>query len=158
MWVGLKSISILWPRRNRLGTKLPLRLKPKSRARKLKACFLSPQALGHEVLIGMKRDSNFGPVIVFGLGGIFVEILKDVSRRVAPLSPIDADEMMAEIKGYKLLTGARGQKPVNLSALRKIILAVSKMSLEHPEIKSLDLNPVIVNEKEAYLVDVRVII
>ena len=133
-------------------------VKAKEPGAQIKGMLLSPQALGHEVLIGMKRDSNFGPVIVFGLGGIFVEILKDVSRRVAPLSPIDADEMMAEIKGYKLLTGARGQKPVNLSALRKIILAVSKMSLEHPEIKSLDLNPVIVNEKEAYLVDVRVII
>lgn len=133
-------------------------VKTKVPGAEIKGLLLSPQAQGKSVIIGMKRDAVFGPVIIFGWGGVFVEILKDVARRVAPLTANDAEEMIKEIRGYKILAGARGQKAVNFKALKKIILAVSKMSLEHPEIKSLDLNPVIVNVKEARLVDVRVII
>ncbi|MDI6738208.1 MAG: acetate--CoA ligase family protein [Nanoarchaeota archaeon] len=112
---------------------------------------------GHYVLIGMKRDSQFGPVVAFGLGGIFVEIMKDVSFRVAPITEKDAVEMMQEIKAYPVLEGARGGIKVNKGLLVEILLAVSRMAMENPEIKEIDLNPVVVNEKNAVAVDVRII-
>jgi acetyltransferase len=106
----------------------------------------------------MKRDPVFGPVIVFGLGGIFVEALKDTSMRVAPVSPQEARAMIEEIKGYKILHGLRGEKPVNFDALAKIIVAVSKLSVARPEIKEIDLNPVMVDTKGAVVVDARIIV
>jgi len=112
---------------------------------------------GHYALIGMKRDSQFGPVIAFGMGGIFVEIMKDVSFRVAPISEKDAEEMMKEVKAYPILEGARGGIKANKGILVEILLAVSKISMENPEIKEIDLNPVVVNEKNAVAVDVRII-
>ncbi len=112
---------------------------------------------GHYVIVGMKRDPQFGPVIAFGLGGIFVEIMKDVSFRIAPVTEKDAIEMMKEIKAYPVLEGARGGIKANLQLLAKAILAVSKMSMENPDIKEIDLNPIVVNEKEAFAVDVRII-
>lgn len=108
---------------------------------------------GEKVIVGMKRDKQFGPVIMFGLGGIFVEILKDVSFRVCPINKKEAIEMIKEIKSYPILAGARGQKPVNISALADTLVAVSKLALEQEEIKEIDLNPVIVNNKEAVAVD-----
>ncbi|MBU2637791.1 MAG: acetate--CoA ligase family protein [Nanoarchaeota archaeon] len=112
---------------------------------------------GHYVLVGMKRDSQFGPVIAFGLGGIFVEIMKDVSFRIAPVTEKDANEMMKEIKAYPVLEGARGGIKANAALLVKAILAVSKLSMENLDIKEIDLNPIVVNEKEAVAVDVRII-
>lgn len=112
---------------------------------------------GHYVLIGMKRDSQFGPVAAFGLGGIFVEIMKDVSFRVAPITEKDAEDMMREIKAYPILEGARGGIKANLPLLASILVSVSKMSMENPELKEIDLNPVVVNAKEAVAVDVRII-
>ncbi|MFH1065873.1 MAG: acetate--CoA ligase family protein [Nanoarchaeota archaeon] len=112
---------------------------------------------GHYVLVGMKRDSQFGPVIAFGLGGIFVEIMKDVSFRVAPITEKDAIEMMKEVKAYSILEGARGGIKANNKLLVGILLAVSKMAMENSDIKEIDLNPVVVNSKEAVAVDVRII-
>jgi len=119
---------------------------------------IQPMMKGKEIIIGMKRDPFFGPVIVFGLGGIFVEILKDVSMRIAPLTKKDASEMLTEIKGIEILKGARGEKSVNFKALQKIILSLSRLSLKHREIKEIDLNPVMVDEKEARVVDARIIV
>ncbi|MDD4878147.1 MAG: acetate--CoA ligase family protein [Candidatus Nanoarchaeia archaeon] len=112
---------------------------------------------GHYVLIGMKRDAQFGPVIAFGLGGIFVEIMKDVSFRVAPITEKDAGEMMKEVKAYSILEGARGGIKADKKLLVEILLAVSKMAMENTELKEIDLNPVVVNEKQAVAVDVRLI-
>ena len=112
---------------------------------------------GHHVLIGMKRDSQFGPVIAFGLGGIFVNVMKDVSFRIAPITQHDANEMMREIKAYPILSGFRGGKKADFQLLRNILMAVSKLSMDNNEIDELDLNPVIVNEKEAVAVDARFI-
>ncbi|HII16151.1 MAG TPA: acetyl-CoA synthetase [Nanoarchaeota archaeon] len=112
---------------------------------------------GHYVIAGMKRDRQFGPVVAFGLGGIFVEIMKDVSLRIAPLTGKDADEMIKEIKTYPVLAGARGGIKADLALLKDILMKVSRLSVEHPEIKELDLNPVVVNAKEAVAVDVRMI-
>ncbi len=96
---------------------------------------------GVETIIGAKRDPEFGPVIMFGLGGIFVEVLKDVTVRVAPIEEADARHMIGEIKGAPLLAGARGAKPADLEALVKALVGVSKLLIDHPEILSLDINP-----------------
>lgn len=112
---------------------------------------------GTEVIIGLKRDAQFGPVVMFGLGGIFVEVLKDVSLRIAPLTKEDCVEMIEEIKGSAMLKGVRGQKPVNINALIKILIAVSNIGMKNKNIIEMDLNPVIVNEKSATVVDVRII-
>jgi len=120
---------------------------------------ISPMAKkGQECIIGMIRDAQFGPVIMFGLGGIFVEVLKDVSFRVAPLAAEDIDEMVKEIKGYTILTGIRGEKPKDIDAIQDILARLSEIVIDNPEIKEIDLNPVIVHEKGASIVDSRVII
>jgi len=112
---------------------------------------------GREVIIGMKRDRVFGPVILFGLGGIYAEALSDVSMRVAPVNMRTAQEIIGEIRGYPLLKGLRGEKSVNMKSLQNIICAVSRLSLSHPEISQIDLNPVMVNSTGAKVVDVRVL-
>ncbi len=120
---------------------------------------ISPMAApGQECIIGMIRDLQFGPVIMFGLGGIFVEVLKDVSFRVAPLAQEDIEEMVEEIKGYKILTGIRGEKPKDIDALKDILAKLSEIAIDNPEIKEIDLNPVIVHEKGASIVDSRMIL
>ena len=113
-----------------------------------------------EVIVGGIRDPVFGPVVMFGLGGIFVEVLKDVSFRVAPLSEVDVDDMVREVRGYRVLEGFRGSPPRDLDALRKVILGVSRMMVEVEEIAELDLNPVILYPRGegALIVDARVIL
>ncbi len=113
---------------------------------------------GQECIVGMVRDHQFGPVIMFGLGGIFVEVLKDVSFRVAPVAQEDIDAMVKEIKGFKILAGTRGEKPKDIRAIKDIIARMSQMVVDHPEIQEVDLNPVIVHEEGASIVDARVII
>jgi acyl-CoA synthetase (NDP forming) len=95
---------------------------------------------------------------MFGLGGIFVEVLKDVSFRVAPLAGEDIDEMIKEIKGYKVLTGIRGEKPRDIDAIRRILARLSDMAIDNPEIQEIDLNPVIIHDKGASIVDSRMIL
>ena len=120
---------------------------------------VSPMAAkGQECIIGMIHDLQFGAVIMFGLGGIFVEVMKDVSFRVAPLCEKDIDEMIKEIKGYKILTGIRGEKPKDIEAIKDILTKLSVIVIDNPEIKEIDLNPVIVHEKGASIVDPRIII
>jgi acetyltransferase len=120
---------------------------------------LSPMApKGQECIAGMIRDRQFGPVIMFGLGGIFVEILKDVSFRVAPVSGLDIDEMIREIKGYKILTGIRGERPKDIGAVKNILARLNRIAVDNPEIQEIDLNPLIVHEKGVSIVDSRVIL
>ena len=113
---------------------------------------------GTEVIVGSSKDPQFGPVIMFGLGGIFVELLKDVSFRIIPLERKDALEMVKEIKGYPLLQGYRGKEPANISALVEIILKISKLIEENPNIKELELNPIFVYRDRAVGVDARIIL
>jgi acetyl-CoA synthetase (ADP-forming) len=113
---------------------------------------------GTEIIIGSTVDPTFGPTIMFGLGGIFVEILKDVSFRLAPITKDDAWEMLDEIKAKKILDGARGMPKADKDTIVDILLAVSRMLTECPEIKELDMNPVLVYEKGARAVDARVIL
>ncbi len=112
---------------------------------------------GKEVIIGINKDPQFGPVVMFGLGGIFVEILEDVSFRVAPIDEEEAEEMMQEIKGYPILAGARGEDPVDLDALKEMIVKVSKLANEIP-VEELDLNPVFAYKDNAVAVDARLML
>lgn len=116
---------------------------------------LQKQLDGAEVIIGGKTDPQFGPIVLFGLGGIFTEVLKDVAIRVAPIEERDAREMISEIKGKKILEGARGQKPANTEKLAKTIVAVGKM-MENEKIKELDLNPCFAGS-DCVAADVRII-
>jgi acetate---CoA ligase (ADP-forming) subunit beta len=115
---------------------------------------------GTEIIIGMKRDEVFGPTILFGLGGVWVEVMKDVSIRVSPLKERDVDEMISEIKGKRLLEEFRGAKARDLKALKSLLFQVERLALEFPEISEIDLNPVFLHEegKGAMVVDARVIL
>ncbi len=113
---------------------------------------------GVEVIIGMSKDAQFGPVLMFGLGGILVEILKDVSFRIVPLARRDAREMIKEIKGYPLLEGYRGSEAVDIANLEEMILKVSSFVEQHSEIKELDLNPVFAYSDGAVAVDARIVL
>ncbi len=115
-------------------------------------------APGVEVIIGMSKDPQFGPVLMFGLGGVWVEILKDVSLRVIPVTRRDVRDMIKEIKGYKMLTGYRGQPPVDESKLQNMLLAVADFVTQYPVIKELDLNPVIARHDGAIAVDARIVL
>lgn len=111
-----------------------------------------------EVIVGSTTDATFGPTIMFGLGGIFVEILKDVSFRIVPITLGDAEEMIEEIKAKKILDGARGMPKADKATIADILVKTSNMLIECPEIKELDMNPVLVYEKGARIVDARVIL
>ena len=113
---------------------------------------------GIEVIIGMTKDAQFGPVIMFGLGGILVEVLKDVSFRIVPMTKRDASEMISEIKGYPILKGYRGQDPADIPFLEDLIVKVSQFVDKNPEIKELDLNPVFAYKDGALAVDARIIL
>jgi acyl-CoA synthetase (NDP forming) len=99
---------------------------------------------GKEVLIGLERDPGFGPVIAFGLGGIYVEVLRDVTFRLAPVRPLSARHMIESVKAYPLLQGVRGEPPSDLDALTEAIERVSQLAVALPEVAELDLNPLIV--------------
>lgn len=111
-----------------------------------------------EVIVGATKDPQFGPALMFGFGGIFVEVLKDVAFRIAPITRSEAQEMITEIKAYPILRGYRGQPPADINAIIEILLNTSKLVMEHPEIKELDLNPIMVYEKGAKTVDARIIL
>lgn len=111
-----------------------------------------------EVIVGAVKDPQFGPALMFGLGGIFVEVLRDVAFRIAPISEDEAREMIGEIKAYPLLKGYRGLPPADIDAIVKILVNTSRLVMEHQEIKELDLNPIMVYEKGAKTVDARIIL
>jgi acetate---CoA ligase (ADP-forming) subunit beta len=113
---------------------------------------------GVEIIIGMSKDPQFGPVMMFGLGGILVEVLKDVSFRVVPLDHRDAAQMVREIKGFTLLQGFRGQEPVNIARLEELLLQVSAFIEQNPQIKELDLNPLFARGDSILAVDARIVL
>ena len=117
---------------------------------------MAPQ--GTEVIVGMTTDPQFGPVMMFGLGGIMVEVLKDVSFRLVPLTDKDAGQMIKEIKGHPILEGVRGQPPADIAALRSAIVKVSEFVAKHPEVRELDLNPMFAYPDGALAVDARIVI
>ncbi len=112
---------------------------------------------GVELIIGGRRDEQFGPVILFGLGGIFVEAFRDFSLRVCPIDGNDALEMIREMRAYQLLTGARGTEPVDIDAIASLLQKVSKLLTENAGVDEMDLNPVIAYKDGYCVVDVRVL-
>jgi acyl-CoA synthetase (NDP forming) len=114
-------------------------------------------AKGVEVIIGALEDPVFGPTLMFGLGGIFTELMRDVAFRIAPIERLDAEEMVKEIKGYPVLTGLRGQPGCDVNRLIDLLMAVSKMVTEKTDIKELDLNPVRLFERGLMVLDVRLV-
>ena len=111
---------------------------------------------GIEVIVGVSRDLQFGPVLMFGLGGVLVEVLQDVSFRVVPITRWDAHQMMRDLKGYPVLCGFRGQPAASLEALEGLLIKVSRLVDENPEIEELDLNPVFAYPDGAVAVDARI--
>jgi acyl-CoA synthetase (NDP forming) len=113
---------------------------------------------GVEVIMGMTKDPQFGPVLMFGLGGVFVEVLKDVAFRIVPLEPRDARQMIRDIQGFPVLEGFRGQEPADLAALEDMLMRLSAFVEEHPEIQELDLNPIFAYKDGALAVDARIVL
>ena len=129
----------------------------KKKKAKVSGFIMQSMESGQEVIIGAKKDPVFGNVIMFGLGGIFVELMKDVSFRIAPVNKIQAASMIEEIKGKNILEGARGLPKVNIDAVTNIIVNLSKLLDKNKNISEVDFNPVILNEKTAKVVDARMI-
>lgn len=115
---------------------------------------------GREVIIGATRDAQFGPMVMFGLGGIYVEVLKDVAFRIAPLTKKDAVQMVREIRSYPLLMGVRGEPPVDMDTIYDYILRISQLMVDFPQIDQIDLNPLLVHSqgKGAHAIDARFIL
>ena len=125
----------------------------------IRGVLVSPMAAeGVEVIIGTKYDDQFGPVIMYGLGGIMVEILRDVSFRVIPLSPTGARKMIEETKSFPILNGSRGKPPLDKKAIAKLLMLCSEIVEAYPQIAEIDLNPVIVHQNGLSVVDARVIL
>ncbi len=129
---------------------------PDARIKGVLVCQQAPPGL--EVIVGTLDDSTFGPTVMFGLGGIFAEILKDVSFRIAPLERRDAEEMIQETRGYPLLTGARGQAALDVEALVDLLLGVSRLVTDRGDITELDLNPVRLYEQGLLVLDARILL
>ena len=111
-----------------------------------------------ELVIGLTRDPQFGPCVMFGLGGIFTEILKDISFRVAPLEERDALEMMQDIKGHKILEAVRGMEAADLNIFSDILIKVGQIGLENEDVKEIDINPVIISGNQPVAVDALVVL
>lgn len=111
-----------------------------------------------ELSVGMLRDSQFGPVITFGLGGIWIEVLRDLSYGIAPLLLEEAEEMISRIRGHSILEGARGKKPMDRGALRELLVKVSDLAMKEETIQEMDLNPVFPLEEGFFIADVRVVL
>jgi acetyl-CoA synthetase (ADP-forming) len=146
------------------------RINEKAPGASMEGIMVEEMAKGIEMIIGTTIDPTFGPLVMTGLGGIFVEVLKDVSFRVIPITEYDAREMLDEIKAKKILEGVRGKPPVNKDAIVKTLLLISELIMnvswdtddnanqQLPIIRELDINPLFANEKEVIAVDCRVIL
>ena len=111
-----------------------------------------------ELIIGMTTDPQFGPALMFGIGGILVELLEDVSFRIAPITEYDANEMIHEIKGFPILDGYRGKPKADIEAIVEVLMKISDLVTNHEEINEMDLNPVFIYDKGLICVDARIIL
>ncbi|MHA1699757.1 MAG: acetate--CoA ligase family protein [Promethearchaeota archaeon] len=134
-----------------------MEIKTESKAPKISVQEMAPPPIA-EVIIGMTTDPQFGPALMFGIGGILVELLKDVSFRIPPITRYDADEMIHEIKGFPLLDGFRGRKKADIDALIDALLKISDFVLKYPEVDQMDLNPIFAYENGILAVDARIIL
>jgi acyl-CoA synthetase (NDP forming) len=125
----------------------------------LRGLLVEPMAApGLELLLGMRRDPLFGPVVVAGLGGTLTEVLDDVAIRLAPIDPAAADAMLDDLRGARLLGGVRGRAPVDRAAVVSMIVALGRLAVERPDLLEIDLNPVIASETGAVAVDALVVL
>ncbi len=124
---------------------------------KLEGILVQEFVQGKEVIIGIKNDQTFGHVIAFGIGGKYVEVLKDITFRVCPITAADAEQMINELKFGKLLFGARNEKPANRKVLVNTLVKVSRLPLRNKKIEELDINPFIINEKMGKVADARIV-
>ncbi|MFA5178267.1 MAG: acetate--CoA ligase family protein [Candidatus Paceibacterota bacterium] len=129
-----------------------------SQLKNIEGILVQEMVQGSELALGMKRDNQFGPILMFGLGGIFIEVLKDVSFRIAPIDRKQALEMIKEIKGYRLLEGYRGKKGVDIKKITDLIIKISNLAIKEKNILSLDFNPIMANDKKVLVADFRLII
>ncbi len=111
-----------------------------------------------ELVVGLTRDPQFGPCVMFGLGGIFTEVLEDTAFRVAPIEKRDALEMMQEIKAHKILEAIRGMEPADTDLLAEILIAIGRLGMENEAVKEIDINPVIISAGKPVAVDARVVL
>lgn len=115
---------------------------------------------GEEVILGVKKDPSFGDVVMFGLGGLFVEVFKDVSFRIAPVGPVSAEYMIRDVKAFQILSGARGRRPRDIKSIEECIQRLSALAVDCPQIVELDINPLIVNDegRGCYVADARILL
>ena len=119
---------------------------------------MQKQVHGVELLMGLKRDPQFGPVLVAGAGGIYTEVLKDVARALVPITPDQGANMLQALKIFPLLQGVRGQAGVDLGALTAALVNLSRLAVDYPEIRELDLNPVVATPQGCWCVDCRIVL
>lgn len=125
---------------------------------KIHGILITKMVSGRELIIGSTRDPQFGPLLMFGLGGIFVEVFRDISYRIAPIEPLDAEEMIGELRGRKLLEGFRGASGINKESLISTLVKISDMLADLEQIKEMDLNPVFGNEEGVLVADGRILL
>ena len=124
------------------------KLKEKNLLEGLEGVIIQEMVKGsREMVCGVATDPQYGHMVMFGLGGVFIEVMKDVIFRMAPLTDVDADEMIRGVKAYKLLEGARGTTPAQMDQLRECLLRISQLVKDFPAITELDINPLIISEK-----------
>jgi succinyl-CoA synthetase beta subunit len=128
----------------------------KRRRIKLEGIMVQKYEEGESLIIGIKKDPIFSHVLLFGLGGIFTEVLEDTSIRKCPITDSDAEEMISDLKASKIFQGFRGKK-YNLEVLKKALVSISKIPLKHKTLSELDINPFILNEKTGTVVDARIV-
>jgi acyl-CoA synthetase (NDP forming) len=134
-------------------------VRERAAAARIEGVLVAPSAPeGLECIVGMTRDPQFGPALMFGLGGVFVELLKDVSFRVLPLTATDAEEMVREIRGWPLLQGLRGSGPRDVAAVVDFLVKTAGLIEKNPEIREIDVNPLRVYERGVLALDARVIL
>jgi acetyltransferase len=124
----------------------------------LQGILVQKQVHGVELLMGVKRDPQFGPVLVAGAGGIYTEVLRDVARGLAPITPDQAAKMLQSLRISPILHGFRGQAGVDLGALTAALVNLSRLAVDYPEIRELDLNPVVATAKGCWCVDCRIVL
>lgn len=130
----------------------------KSNKMKLTGILIQEYVKGREFIVGIKKDPTFGHVIMFGAGGIFVESLKDVTFRVCPIDENNAGNMLNDLKNQWLISGVRGEKPINTKLLKQILVKVSRLPQKYRKMDELDINPLIGNDREMKIVDTRIIL
>jgi acetyltransferase len=124
----------------------------------LEGILVQKQIKGREILLGLKQDATFGPVVVCGLGGIFTEVLQDVAQTLAPISLAQAHDLLSTLKGFPLLQGYRGEPPIALPELAAALVNLSWLAIQEPELQELDINPLIATPAGCWAVDARIVL